>query len=196
MENLTPEDIEIMKEAISRYEGSNPDEAADVASDAAQDRKMLEALVSALEIVIDEVENLRHCVDDLEHKVNDEIIGGVTNLYNENLRLDGIAGLKAKYGEQIGPFEGVFQALADDPNADIYSKLYDKLQELKSGEGYTEESEGKYVSDLLERLKAAAPKPAAVEVVQVEKSVEPSEEEALTAKIRAMKKKASSAGSY
>lgn len=189
MADLTPEDIAIMKQAIAEYEGANgmsanPDEAADVAGDAAQDRQMLQAIVAALETIIDEVETLKKCHEELEHKVNDEIIGGITKLYNENVRMDGISSVKSRYGEQFKPYEGVFQALVDDPNADIYANLYEKLEEMKSGEGYNEEAESGYVTSLLDKLKASAPAPA----IAVEISEEPaSKEEAYLQKLRELK---------
>ena len=205
-ENLTPEDIQLMKDAIAQYEGAesapameaNPDEAADRAGDASQDREMLQAIVSALEVVIDELENLKACHEDLERIVKEEIIGGVTKLYHESERLDGISGIKSKYGNELSQYEEVFRALNDDPNADIYSKLYDKLQELKSGEGYDESQEGTYVQDLIGRLKSAAPAPAAPSIeVAVEKPVEEppvDEQEALVTKLKAMKSKARGTG--
>lgn len=204
MADLTPEDIQIMKDAIAQYEGSsggmpasNPDEAADQAGDAAQDRQMLTAIVTALEAIIDEVETLKACHERLEATVNDEIIGGITKLYNENMRMDGIAGVKAKYSEQFSPYEGVFQALADDPNADIYAKLYDMIEEMKSGEGYSEEAEASHISGILDKLKAAAPAPAVVEVPKTEETTPAPEspEDALVSKLRAMKQKAGSRGS-
>lgn len=196
--NLTPEDIKVMKDAIAMYEGSgsmNPDVAADTAGDALQDRKMLQALVSAMEAIIDEVEKLKACHEELERMVKDEIIGGVTKLYNENLRLDGISGIKGKYGEQFQPYEGVFQALVDDPNADLYANLYDKLESMKSDEGFSEETGHDYVMSILEKLKGSAPAPAvSVEVEKVEEV--PTEEEALVTRLRNMKKKAGSAGTF
>jgi hypothetical protein len=200
VQNLTPEDIQLMKNAIAEYEGSagtsSPATSQNSTADAVQDRQMLEAIAAALGTVIDAVESLQKSYDDLEHLVNDEIIGGVQKLYQENVRMDGIAGIKAKYGEQLSPYEGVFQALVDDPNADIYSKLYDKLEELKSGADYNPDTEDSYVTSLLDKLKASAPAPAvAVEISKTE-AAPASEDDALVTKLRAMKQKAGSAGSY
>lgn len=194
MENITPEDIALMKQAIAAYEGQNgsapadhPDVAQDVATDAEQDRQFLEPIVEALTLVIDELERLQEEHKALKALVEDEIIGGVTNLYNQSVRQSGISELKGKYGEMFGPYEESWKAMSEDPNADLYEKLYDLVDELKKGPDYSDELEHNTMNEVLEKMKGSL-KPAVS--VEVEKSVEAPVEVDPLAKIKAMKKRA------
>ena len=118
----------------------------------------------------------------LESTVMDEIIGGITKLYDENTRFENIGGLKTKYSELFGDAEGAFKDLYD---ADLWEKLQDLIDELKGDEAYTDEMGDSKVQEIAAQLKAklaklrgeeAEPEGAAV-AVEVEKSDEPEGDE-------------------
>lgn len=187
MDNLTPEDIALMKQAISQYEGAQgSSEPTPDVSDAAQDRQFLEPIVEALTLVIDELEHLKEEHAALKALVQDEIIGGVTNLYNQSVRQSGISELKGKYGEMFGPYEESWKSMSEDPNSDLYEKLYDLVDELRKGSDYSEELEHNTMNEVLEKMKGSL-KPAVS--VEIEKTVEAPAEDPL-AKIKEMKRKA------
>ena len=86
------------------------------------------------------------------------------------MRVEGIKGLKGKYADLFGPHEGAFQELY---GADVYEKLFDMIEELKGGEGFTDElGDGKIkeiAAQLQEKLsKVKGPEAAAVEVATEE----------------------------
>jgi len=118
----------------------------------------------------------------LESTVMDEIIGGITKLYDENTRFENIGGLKTKYAELFGDAEGSFKDMYD---ADLWEKLQDLIDELKGDEAYTDEMGDSKIQEVAAQLKAklaklrgeeAEPEGAAV-AVEVEKSDEPEGEE-------------------
>jgi hypothetical protein len=110
---------------------------------------------------------LKQFADDLaelKRVVMDELIGGVTKLYNENQRFEKIGGLKTKYGDLFGENEGAFKNLYDK---DLWEALQDYLDEG----GFDEEGGDAEVKKLAEQLKAKIEAlkggPAATEVTTV-----------------------------
>lgn len=109
---------------------------------------------------------------ELKRVVMDELIGGVSKLYEENTRFEKLEGLKGKYADLF------------KDSADAYGKLYKgDLWENLMGEldGVAdEEVDGKVKSlaaDLLERIKAVKGEPAAAVSVEVTKDAAPEKED-------------------
>lgn len=155
----------------------------------------LEPIIAVVKQIIDKQAAIDEEVDSLAKLVQEEIIGGIENLYKTKERLGGISNLSSKYGELFGPYKDFYSELTD--GSDIYEKLYDELDELKkSKEDWSDEDEGSEISKIAEMLKGKFEKikgmgssPVAVEV-EVEKQPEETAEEKLRNKIRKMKENA------
>lgn len=133
-------------------------------------------------------------VDALEKLVQDEIIGGITKLYDENMRFENIEGLKKKHG---AAFEGMDEPFHDLYDSDLWEKLQDLIDETKgeAGDGYTDEMGDGKIAGIAEALKGKLAKlkggngqaPAAIEV-EVTKAA-PAPELSMEDRIKRMKGK-------
>ena len=142
-----------------------------------EEQDPIAAIAAVMELFASKLEAIEERQAKLESVVVDEIIGGISNLYNDNMRVEGIKGLKGKYADLFGPHEGAFQELY---GGDVYEKLFDMIEELKGGEGFTDElGDGKIkeiaaqLQEKLSKVKGPAPEAAAVEVA----TEEPKEED-------------------
>lgn len=133
-------------------------------------------------------------LDSLAKLVQEEILGGIENLYKTKERLGGISNLSSKYGQMFDPYKDFYGELTD--GSDIYEKLYDELDEMKkSKESWSDEDESSEISKLAEMLKGkfekikGMGKPSAIEVEIETTHAEPevSAEEMLRNRIRKMK---------
>lgn len=155
----------------------------------------LEPIITVLKQVIQKQAAMDEELDSLAKLVQEEILGGIENLYKTKERLGGISNLSSKYGELFDPYKDFYSELTD--GSDIYEKLYDELDELKKAkEDWSDEDESSEISKLAEMLKGkfekikGLGKPAAIEV-EVETTsapVEESAEDKLRNRIREMKK--------
>ncbi len=158
-------------------------------------REALEPIIAVVKQIIDKQAMIDEEVDSLAKLVQEEIIGGIENLYKTKERLSGISNLSSKYGELFGPYKDFYSELTD--GSDIYEKLYDELDELKKGkEDWSDEDESSEISKIAEILKGkfekikGMGKPAVEVEVEVEKQPEETAEEKLRNKIRKMKENA------
>ena len=172
--------------------------------DAEQDFGQLQPIITVIQQMLDKMAAMDEEIDSLTKLVNEEIIGGITNLYNSKQRVSGISSLSEKYGDKMGQYKDFYSDLTG--GADIYESLYDELDELKKdSEDWGDEKEAARIDELvnelksrLERMKShtvgmgegAAPVgEVSIEVETAAPAEEKSEMEALTEKIRNMKKK-------
>jgi len=151
---------------------------------------MLEPLVKAIQMICDKLEQLEEKVENLDKLVTDEIIGGITTLYNEKSRMGGIGEMTEKYKDKFDPYKDFYSSMTD--GSDLYEKLYDEINSMKGdGSAWNEESEGSAIEGILGQLKAKHDKikgtgePVGVSV-EIEKTS--TNEDGLD-KIRAMRKK-------
>lgn len=133
-----------------------------------EEQDPIAAIAAVMELFASKLEALEERQTKLESVVVDEIIGGISNLYNDNMRVEGIKGLKGKYADLFGPHEGAFQELY---GGDVYEKLFDMIEELKGGEGFTDELGDSKIKEIaaqlqekLSKVKGPAPEAAAVEI--------------------------------
>lgn len=158
----------------------------------------LNPIITVIKQMLDKMGLMDEELDSLAKLVNEEIIGGITNLYNTKERLSGISGLSSKYGEMFSPYKDFYSELTD--GSDIYEKLYDELSEVKKGsESWSDDDEMNKIKEIAEMLKGKFDKirgvPAATEIeVEVTKEMpeveEKKEEDPLVERIRRMKNKA------
>ena len=158
--------------------------------DAAQDAEQLAPIIKVLEMVIDKFEALEERVECLDKLVTEEIIGGITKLYNEKSRAGGISSMMDKYKDKFDPYKDFYGEMTD--GSDLYEKLFDEISEMKgSTPDWNDEVEGSKVGELAEVLKSkfekvkgmGAPVAASIEVSKIE----PESADGLD-KVRAMRK--------
>jgi len=177
---------------------------SDIHGDEQQDTAMLEPIVTVIKQILDKMAAMDEEISALGKLVNEEIIGGITNLYNSKQRSAGIDGLQEKYGPVMGQYKDFYQDLKQD--GDIYGDLYDDLDELKaSSADWNDEAEASRVNELADMLKQklesmkghiggmseqGSPDSGAVSIeVGVAKPGEDASANSLIEKIRQMKKK-------
>lgn len=150
----------------------------------------MEKVCAVLQNMLDKIAAMDDEIDATAKLVNDDLIGGITNLYNTRKRQSGIEEMSSKYGPMMGPYKDFYSEISN--GADIYEKLYDELEEFKqSAEGIDDaavDAEVQRLADILkskfEKIKGLGGQPEAAPLaVEVEvASGEPAEEKAEDAK--------------
>jgi len=158
----------------------------------------LDAFAQALEIVIDKMESMDAELCRVRSMVEDDLFGGIRKLYDSNMRMQGIAAVRSRYGSVFADMEDGLKTHA--PDDDWAQAIYDIIEQQKSNEGF---DEGKLVNDAAAMLrtklgelgKTAEAAPAAVEVEVTKTSTDkPDDTNPLIKKIREMKTKNKSLG--
>jgi len=176
------------------------DEQADVQLICQVLNEELEPVITVIKNILDKITAMDDELDGLAKVVNEEILGGIINLYNTKERMSGISSLSEKYGSLMGPYKDFYSELSE--GKDIYEELYNELEEFKqSAESVDDSAVDAKVQELANMLKAkfekvrgmsvGEEKPVAVEV-EIEKSSEAEAPKAdeLIDKIRKMKSRA------
>lgn len=168
------------------------DESADIELIKSIIGEALDPVVTVIKQMLDKMGAMDEEIDKLSQLVNEEILGGITNLYKTKERQGGISSLSEKYGSLMGPYKDFYSEMTD--GADLYEKLYDELDEFKaSAEEVDDAAVDAKVAELAEILKNKFEKVKGLSGPEVEVEVkteeEPKEEEKEDpfAKIRAMK---------
>jgi hypothetical protein len=138
----------------------------------------VEELANALDILVTKVEELEGVVGVLKKTVDDDLIGGIKGLYDENVRASGISDLKGKYGGLFEPYE---KGLGELGVSDVYGELHDMLSRLKESPDYTDEMGDGKVREIAkmvgDKFSAISGKPVEVEKVEAAPVEEPKAEE-------------------
>ena len=138
----------------------------------------VEELAKAMDILVTKVEELEGVIGVLKKTVDDDLIGGIRGLYDENVRASGISDLKGKYGSLFEPYE---KGLGELGVSDVYGDLHDMLSRLKESPDYTDEMGDGKVREIAkmvgDKFSAISGKPAEVAVEKVEAPAEPAAEE-------------------
>lgn len=123
-----------------------------------------EPILKVLEILCNLVDTLDQRLGKLEEVVMDDIIGGVETLYKGNLRAKGVDGLRGKYKDLFEPHMGALKEMA--PDEDVFDKLYDLIEEARSGEDWDDGREGtmaeemaRAIGEKVSKIKGEAPAP-------------------------------------
>ena len=172
---------------------------ADMTEDQIQFMENIKPIVTVMQQMLDKIAAMDDELDALNKLVNEEIIGGITNLYNSKQRLSGISDLQAKYGELMGQYKDFYSEMTD--GSDIYEKLYDELEEYKAGSDGADdaaiESRVKELSDILkakfDKIKGLGNEDHGVVAVEVTHPVVDdgkSNTDKILEKVKAMKAKA------
>jgi len=189
--SLSPEEKDRLLQMLIEKTGIEPSQNTDHA-DQAQDQAMLEPIVKAIELMIDKFEMLEERVEALDKLVTDEIIGGITTLYNEKSRMCGISDMQNKYKDMADPYQDFYKEYS---NGSLYDDLYDEISKLKQETPeWNDEAESGKVSELLdmvrqkkEKLSGMGGAPDGV-AIEVKTETEPSDKQGeLVDRIRKMR---------
>jgi hypothetical protein len=151
-------------------------------TDEPQDLQMLEPFKNAILFLADKVEAQQAQIDNLTDLLQNQIIGGIKDLYTSSVRDSGISALKQKYGEKVSPFES---ALPELGVKDWGSELYDHINDQKANTpDWGEEHESGTVDNLLKAVQdkiakissVTGAKPVAASVTLTKPEVEPVED--------------------
>jgi hypothetical protein len=173
----------------------------------------IDAVAAIVNLLVSKCESLEGKVSALEERLEttekmlfDELIGNIKKLYDDNMRSEGIKGLREKY-----PDFGIYEEPLNKfyPGSDLYGSLHDMLSKLRGNEGYTDEVGDGEMKRILDELRkqfdfVKVPEPPKVEEVVAETPAEevkvetppepeekPPEEDWITAEVRKMKKQRS-----
>jgi hypothetical protein len=83
-------------------------------------------------VVSDAVEYLMKRLDLLEKVVMDEFIGGIKDMYNQNLRKKNLSGLEEMYGSDLEQFRSPYREMMGEDH-DLLEDLLDQIDEMESG---------------------------------------------------------------
>lgn len=188
---LSPEEKDRLLTALIEKVGIDLPQGMSGHGDAQQDAEQLAPIIKVLEMVIDKFEALEERVECLDKLVTEEIIGGITKLYNEKSRAGGISSMMEKYKDKFDPYKDFYGEMTD--GSDLYEKLFDEISEMKgSTPDWNDDVEGSKVGELADFLKSkfekvkgmGEPVAASIEVAKIE----PENADGLD-KVRAMRKK-------
>ena len=137
---------------IGLFEALNKHLHPDEGQDMAQIRPLAEE-VQALAARVDEMERehdgTADRLDKLEDHYYNQFIGGLTDLYNQNLRSDGIGALKVKFGADFEPFGEYLKELLGE-GGDIFGNVYDHLHSHWDDADFDPDD---FVDNLIDELK-------------------------------------------
>jgi len=153
-----------------------------------------EAVASVLDQVVAKLDAIDERASALEKTVMEDMIGGIKKLYGENVRSEGITGLKAKYGSMFDPHMDAFKEMYGDQ--DLYGSLYDEIERMRGTDGYSDEAGDSRIKQIADTFRGkvekirGAPK---VEAVKVEAGPVPASGEedpmkAIVDRVKSLKK--------
>lgn len=183
LRDLSPDEKDAMLMQLLQQGGSQ-EEAPE------SEEEFLDPLINVIEILVTKVQELEEKHEMVERIVMDEIVGGVSQLYQKNCRMNRMDELKGKYSSKFDPYMDAYKTLNDGQD-DLWDRLYDHLDELKeaAGEGYNEDeavdSIATQLRDKIEALKGAPGKA----VIQSETIIEKKPEDELIDTIKRMKER-------
>ena len=177
--------------------------ALKAALDQAEEKDPVEQLAEVVEYLCGENKALKEELDRLKGLVMDDLIGGIKEAYDGNVRSERMNDFKGKYGSMLDPLSEPFKRTFD---ADLHDKAFDFMDSLRGEEGYSDEVGDSRLKEVIQQIKdklGIADAPAAAEVTvetvpapeakadESTEEEEPPEEDAQKAwdEIAAMKKK-------
>jgi hypothetical protein len=130
-----------------------------------------ETVAGVLDTIVAKIDAYEERIASLEKTLMEDMIGGIRKLYADNVRTEGLEGLKSKYGDLFNPHMDAFKEFY--PSEDLWSRLYDSLESMKGQDGYSDEMGDKRVREIADQLgakvaKVRGPVAAKVEVATPE----------------------------
>jgi hypothetical protein len=159
---LTPEERAALKAALD--EAEKPDPVAQ--------------LSGAVEMLCADNQAMREEIASLKKLVMEDIIGGVKEAYEGNVRTERMGAFKGKFGPMLDPLAEAFKRTF---GADLHEKAFDYMDGLRGEEGYTDEMGDSKMSEVIaqikEKLGLSDPAPIVAEVAEVKPAEGEAEEE-------------------
>jgi hypothetical protein len=155
------------------------------------EEEFLDPLINVIEILVQKVQELEEKHEMVERIVMDEIVGGVSQLYQKNCRMNRMDELKGKYSSKFDPYMDAYKTLNDGAD-DLWDRLYDHLDELKEAAGETgfneDEAVDSIATQLRDKIEALKGTPGKA-VIQSETIIEKKPEDELIDTIKRMKER-------
>jgi hypothetical protein len=174
-DDLTPDELQALKEALEAKMGGG----APGGDDQASEDSRFESIAASLEAMQEKISAMDEEIDCLGKLVQEELIDKISEGVEEGRRSSGIKSLMEKHGERFGPYKEFYGQMTG--GADIYEKLWEELEAARNGsEEFGEEQESGKLDELfkgLEERKSGIkgalgeekkPEAAAVEVTKIE----------------------------
>jgi hypothetical protein len=193
--SLTPEERAALKEALDAAEKDPMSEMAE----------LCEYLCDEIKAVRTELAAVKEAHEALKGLVMEDLIGGLKEAYEGNVRGERMADFKGKYGSMLDPLAEPFKRTF---GADLHDKAFDFMDGMRGDEGYSDEVGDSRLKEVIQQIKdklgisdapavsevttvEAAPAPEASAEAPAEEEEEAPEEDAQKAwdEIAAMKKK-------
>jgi Zn-dependent M32 family carboxypeptidase len=142
---MDPNDIEDIRKDLEEFRSAkSPAEHPDYGEDIALIRPLAEA-VQELNRRLAETHEM---VDKMYDHYFNQFIGGLTKLYDDNSREDGMESLRGKYGADFEPFGGYLKQLLGN-DGDVFPHIYDHLKSHWDDEGFDGDD---FVDQILDEL--------------------------------------------
>jgi hypothetical protein len=175
LDELTPEELQALKEAVEAKMGGG----APAGDDQASEDSRFESIAASLEAMQAKISAMDEEIDCLVKLVQEEIIDKISAGVEEGRRSSGIKSLMEREGERFGPHKEFYGQMTG--GADIWEKLWDEIETARNGsEEFGEEQEKAKLDELYNGLEARknglkgalgeekAPEGKAVEVTKIE----------------------------
>jgi hypothetical protein len=156
--SLTPEERAALRAALD--EAEKPDPTAQ--------------LCEVVEYLCDELKALQESFASLKGLVMDDVIGGIKEAYDGNVRTERMGEFKGKYGAMLDPLAEPFEKTF---GANLHDKAFDYMDSLRGEEGFNDEVGDAKLKEVIQQIKeklGISDEPAAV--VEEVKAEEPAAE--------------------
>jgi len=134
LSSLTPEERVALKAALDQAEAPDP----------------VEELAELVEYLCDELEAVKKAHDALKALVMEDLIGGIKEAYEGNVRIERMNEFKGKYGSMLDPLAEKFKTTF---GADLHDKAFDYMDSLRGEEGYTDEVGDSKLKEVIQQIK-------------------------------------------
>ena len=153
VKGLTPEERAALKAALDEAEQPDP----------------MDQMAETMNGLCEKVEELGEELMKLKALVLDDLVGGIKEAFDSNVRTERMGDFKGKYGAELDPLAEPFKKTF---GADLHEKAFDYMDSLRGEEGYTDEVGDtrlkEVIAQIKEKLGLNEPEPAVAEVTATE----------------------------
>lgn len=121
---------------------THPDEAEDI--------KMIQPLVNAVEALLEWKETIDGRLSALEKSVFDDLFGGIQSLYKTNAREQSLGAMREKHGPAFEPHAEAFGKMSG--GSDFFEKMQDLKDSVAGSEGYSDEAFDEQIEGAIGKL--------------------------------------------
>ena len=121
---------------------THPDEAEDI--------KMIQPLVNAVEALLEWKETIDGRLSALEKSVFDDLFGGIQSLYKTNAREQSLSSMREKHGPAFEPHAEAFGKMSG--GSDFFEKMQDLKESVAGSEGYSDDAFDEQIAGAIGKL--------------------------------------------